>query len=324
MSYIGGSGGIVPVSFSTTNSQSFNGDGSTVAFTLNRPVANVKDIEVVVNNVQQSPYDSSYTVSDNTLTFSSAPSTGTGNIYITYRDFPIGSLTDPNAYTKSQTDALIAGVDLTSRVAKTGDTMTGALSVTNSSSTTPTGYFQNTSGSGDSPALIVRGGANNTNTVGTFEVQSYGGNKHLKVDGNGRVTMPYQPLFQGYFNSIFEVASGSSTKITSSIGVNYNVGGHWSNYRFTCPVSGVYEVHAGFMKRTGTTQAIHLDVSINGQGGNALRRLRSWEGTGYFYLSNTWLVNLSANDYIEFFAYAGSTGQEIYSEHSSLYIKLIG
>lgn len=112
MSYIGSSAAVVPVAFSGVNSQAFNGDGSTVAFTLNRPVSNVKDIEVVVNNVQQSPYDSSYSVSNTTLTFSAAPSSGTANIYVTYLDFPVGSVTDPNA------------------VPKTGGSMTGNLSTT--------------------------------------------------------------------------------------------------------------------------------------------------------------------------------------------------
>ena len=111
MSYIGSSAAVTPVAFSGVNAQSFNGNGSTVAFTLNRPVSSVAAIEVVVNNVQQSPYDGSYSVNDTTLTFSAAPSTGTGNIYVVYRDFPVGSITDPNA------------------VAKTGDTMTGNLIV---------------------------------------------------------------------------------------------------------------------------------------------------------------------------------------------------
>ena len=111
MSYIGSAAGVIPVSFSGVNSQSFNGDGSTVAFTLNRPVATVKDVEVVVNNVQQSPYDGSYSVTGSTLTFSAAPSTGTANVYVTFRDQPVGTLTDTTA------------------VSKSGDTMTGNLIV---------------------------------------------------------------------------------------------------------------------------------------------------------------------------------------------------
>lgn len=63
---------------------SFNGDNSTVAFTLSAAVNNTTDIEVLVDNVQQSPYDGSYSVSGTTLTFSAAPATGTNNIYVIY------------------------------------------------------------------------------------------------------------------------------------------------------------------------------------------------------------------------------------------------
>ena len=60
----------------------FNGDGTTVAFALSRNVATVNDILVIVNNVEQQP--SNYTVSGSTLTFSPAPSAGTNNIYVRY------------------------------------------------------------------------------------------------------------------------------------------------------------------------------------------------------------------------------------------------
>jgi hypothetical protein len=68
----------------TIANDSFNGDGSTTAFTLSQAVGSVNDIEVLVDNVQQSPYDSSYSVSGTTLTFSGAPSAGTNNVYVIY------------------------------------------------------------------------------------------------------------------------------------------------------------------------------------------------------------------------------------------------
>ena len=61
----------------------FSGNGSTTSFTLSRPVASVAQIEAIIENVQQSPVDA-YTVSGNTITFTSAPPTGTNNIYIRY------------------------------------------------------------------------------------------------------------------------------------------------------------------------------------------------------------------------------------------------
>lgn len=62
---------------------SFSGNGSTTVFTLSRPVASVAQVQVVINNVPQNP-TSAYTVSGNTLTFTSAPSAGTNNIYVYY------------------------------------------------------------------------------------------------------------------------------------------------------------------------------------------------------------------------------------------------
>lgn len=61
----------------------FNGNGSTTAFTLSRPVASVAQVQVVIENVPQNP-GSAYTVSGNTITFTSAPPSGTSNIYVYY------------------------------------------------------------------------------------------------------------------------------------------------------------------------------------------------------------------------------------------------
>ena len=80
MSYIG----------STPTTQSFisgtdyfNGTGSQTAFTLSRTVASQNDVEAVVNNVVQQP-NAGYTISGTTITFTSAPSAGTQNVYVRY------------------------------------------------------------------------------------------------------------------------------------------------------------------------------------------------------------------------------------------------
>jgi hypothetical protein len=61
----------------------FNGTGAQTAFTLSRTVASVNDIQAVVNNVVQVPNDA-YTISGTTITFTSAPSAGTQNVYVRY------------------------------------------------------------------------------------------------------------------------------------------------------------------------------------------------------------------------------------------------
>lgn len=68
----------------------FSGNGSTTVFTLTRKVLSANDVIAVVENVVQDPF-SAYTLAANTtsgtadLTFTSAPPSGTNNIYISYR-----------------------------------------------------------------------------------------------------------------------------------------------------------------------------------------------------------------------------------------------
>ena len=68
-----------------THIDEFNGDGSTVAFTLTKtPVSNTAaNFIVFVDNVYQRLGASyAYTVSGDTLTFTSAPPSGTNNIQV--------------------------------------------------------------------------------------------------------------------------------------------------------------------------------------------------------------------------------------------------
>mgnify|MGYP003137963508 FL=1 len=76
--------------------QRFNGDGSDTTFTLSKTVSNVQDILVSVDGVIQDT--SAYTIPDGTtLTFSAAPSSGTGNIFVNYLGLTDGSVVPPEA-----------------------------------------------------------------------------------------------------------------------------------------------------------------------------------------------------------------------------------
>ena len=74
----------------------FSGNGSSVAFTLSRPVNQETDIEVFVENVQQEPIVA-YSSTGTTLTFTSAPPSGTNNVYVVYKNYNLGaSVTVPD------------------------------------------------------------------------------------------------------------------------------------------------------------------------------------------------------------------------------------
>lgn len=85
MSYIGST---PTTQVFTSKTDTFSGDGSTVNFTLSRAIFSTTDIEVIVNAVQQDP-NTAYSVNGTTLTFDGAPSAGSGNILVTYRNFII-------------------------------------------------------------------------------------------------------------------------------------------------------------------------------------------------------------------------------------------
>ena len=75
------------------DAERFNGNASTKAFTLTRQVVSPTDINVIVGGVLQEP-TVAYTVNGYTLTFTTAPGSGTNNIYVVYR----GSATSNYAF----------------------------------------------------------------------------------------------------------------------------------------------------------------------------------------------------------------------------------
>jgi trimeric autotransporter adhesin len=68
--------------YSTITYQVFNGDGTTTVFTMNSVPANTASLLVAISGVVQDP--GTYTVSSTTLTFFTAPPSGTGNISVRY------------------------------------------------------------------------------------------------------------------------------------------------------------------------------------------------------------------------------------------------
>lgn len=114
MAYIGST----PTSQSfTSGTDYFSGNGSTTAYTLSRQVSSINDVMVVIENVVQKPLDA-YTIVGTTLTFTSAPPSGTNNIYVRYMSTSTVAIqpNDLSVTTNKIADATITAAKLDSAV----------------------------------------------------------------------------------------------------------------------------------------------------------------------------------------------------------------
>ena len=284
---------------------SFNGTGSATSFTLSQTVSATTDIEVIVDNVQQSPYDGSYSVSGTTLTFSGAPSAGTNNIYVIYNHARTittnqvipddGSVT----HSKFHTTALnpITLDPSNNRVGVGTATPAYTLHSTTSSGSDYAGYFHNSAGSGNGTGLLVKGGANNSG-AGTFIVQDYGGNEDFKVDGLGRVTNANQPGFsvRQLAQSNIDCTSSDFIAFRQLHTTHFNTGNHFSSTTgmFTAPVAGNYIF--GTTIRYDAFNGSYFYVSIYKNGSAFYARDLKQQTGAYLHASVHTIMNMAAND----------------------------
>jgi hypothetical protein len=150
---------------------SFNGDGTTVAFTVSRIVGTEKDLDVTVNGVPQDP-NNSYTVNGNVVTFTEAPSVGTGNIIVRFRAYVVTKIVPDD---ESVTAAMIANNSITG-VKIASNTIFGTQIVDNSIT-------------GLEIAANTIGSSNLTTTGVTAGIYGGTGNTvNITVDAQGRIT----------------------------------------------------------------------------------------------------------------------------------------
>ena len=127
----------------------------------------------------------------------------------------------------------------------------------------------------------------------------------LKVDASGRVTMPYQPVFDVAYSG-----GGYSTFGTVVFNTTYsNVGGHYntSNGRFTAPVSGNYLFYTSYIKNALYSVA-RRRFDKNGSEASNGRHLRLDDDQPYGDNGTLQaMMYLNANDYVTVNQTAGSS-----------------
>ena len=268
--------------FAVTN-DSYNGDGSTTAFTLSQSVSATTDIEVIVDNVQQSPYDGSYSVSGTALTFSGAPSAGTNNIYVIYHGSKHHTTAQVIPDDGSVHSSKIANLAVTHDKLNT-DMDLSTKNVNPITMSTGTDKMQMAIQS----AVLNRFAIRSTHTADydnnpfiIYQPSSAGvQNDALVITPEGYITKNKQPAFRVGKTSGQQDSGGAYINPISYQQVVYNIGNHFSTStnKFTAPVAGRY---------------------LFGWGVGAYRYSATWMGV-YSYKNDAFL------DYSQTFAY--STG----------------
>ena len=288
-------------------------------------------IMVTLNGVRLRP-DDDYTATDGVnITLVSAATAGDELVVDAFGNFLVA-----DTYSKAQTDALIGAVDLSSRVAKSGDTMTGNLIVNANvgiGTSSPLNRFTTraTANSyvGGNLSLESVGGANATyfaqTTAGDFYISNGGGADHFKMDAAGRVTMPYQPAFYARMQGQWGHPSG-----TQLIGGTWNtildVGGNYntSTLRFTAPVSGSYQFNATIATAgsVGSFQYLSCEFWVNG----SRIYIGGWDGGGVSYgqVTNSVVIYLNAGDNVGIGCEANKSFNMVGDYHTTFSGFLIG
>ena len=329
MSYIGNEP--LSVAFLT---DTFSGNGSTVAFTMSVAPANTSSILVAVTGVVQDP--STYSVSGTTLTFSAAPPSGTSNISVRYLGIPASgvtttayrTVTDTTAtngqttftipsYTVGYVDVFRNGVRLAAAdfTATTGTTIVLA-SAASAGDTITTVSFYVSSVLNAIPATAGSVGTTYLADASVTQVK-FGTN----TAGNG-------PLFYALKTSDQTVTSSTWTKVDYT-SESYDTNNNFASSRFTPTVAGYYKFEASinfYSTSSSITRSI-LAFAKNGDYGTARAIDISFAASQFLggTMNGSWTHYLNGTtDYVEVYCWMAGSGTLISGygngEHFSGYL----
>jgi hypothetical protein len=237
---------------------------ATANYTLSHAVTNENEIRLVINGVVQQPGSGkAYTASGTTLTLSSATVSG-DSMYAVYLGRALQTVNPPAASVgNSQTASTI----ITGQTAET------------SIATDDTILIHDTSAS----ALRKMTRANFVSGVG-------GANT---------------PSFLAFPSGNQSIPNNSSTKLTyTSEQVDNGSAYDATNSKFVAPSAGLYFFNFSFRLNGFEDQEYaHAFLYLNGS--NYIRGGDNFQASGShaYYTSNSWILNLSTNDYIEAYIY---------------------
>lgn len=282
----------------------FSGNGSTVAFTMSVAPANTSSILVAVTGVVQDP--STYSVSGTTLTFSQAPPSGTSNISVRYLGIPASGVTTTAYRTQTEFTATAGQTTFTVPSYTVGfiDVYRNGLLLGSADFTATTGttvVLANAASAGDfieTVSFYVSSVLNAIPATNNSVQQTY---LASGVAGTG-------PAFSAYQSSTQTVSNATWTKVQLQT-KEFDTASAFdstTNYRFQPSIAGYYQVQ-GLVTFAGSASNIYTTASIYKNG--ASFKVNQVYGA---YASGPMIVALvylnGSTDYLELYGYQASGG----------------
>ena len=329
MPYIGND---LATQFQAFATQTITGDGST-GYTLDRAVANGKELLVYINNVKQEEGSGkSYEASGTTITFSEAVASG-DSCYLVYMGSAQQTVTAPDGSIVSgqianATLALPSGLTVVGNTGIGTTSPSTALHIKDSDGgilqTVETGdsgnaylkFINSTTGSGAfSDGFLVGLDTDESATFWLYEGNhmkfATSGTEALRIDANGHITKPLQSAF-----SVTE--SGSQANIATQSTVDllfdtevFDVNGDFASSTFTAPVTGKYvlcgNITISNMDQDADFTSVTIDTS-NRNYSNIIDPEGFDKDLSYFSFTITVVADMDASDTAKmtFYQSAGS------------------
>ena len=275
MPYIGND---LATQFQAFATQTITGDGST-GYTLDRAVANGKELLVYINNVKQEEGSGkSYTASGTTITFSEAVASG-DSCYLVYMGSAQQTVTAPaGSIVSSQFSSADLVLPKTVTIGSAGAEDTKLVFDGNAQD-----YHV---GLDDSEDKLTIG-------KGT----ALGTTAHMTFDADGQILKPLQPCFLVNAGSNTNNISSDNT-VTFSAEV-FDVGANFASNTFTAPVTGKYFISCSLRVDNFDSAASYmvLEIKMSNRSFTEIIDRRQTNGdTEYNSFHISGLADMDAND----------------------------
>ena len=297
MPYIGND---LATQFQAFATQTITGDGST-GYTLDRAVANGKELLVYINNVKQEEGSGkSYTASGTTITFSEAVAS-TDSCYVVFLGSAIQTVTAP------------AGSIVSSQFSSADLVLPKTVTIGSAGAEDTKLVF-------DGNAQDFHIGLDDSADSLTIGLGSaLGTTSHMVFDANGHITKPLQPAFfariqSGSAQEDLAINTEHTVQFNEEIFDN-NADYNNSNYTFTAPVTGKYHFDVRLYLLNVPSNTTYIYFSLVTSNKSILMQINDVDNDqAYDFLQGSVLADMDASDTakVTFYQPNGSTTTHIH------------